>query len=479
MGDRNARLEQALADSRTAEEALLKRCCHFTLDLSNKDLDPKSAQEACEHIAGARHTQLAACETDLFQTVNSAVALHLWIRKKGFFGKADPDRQHFKEWVDFSLDRKKHQGDAAAATRLVRVLEKSGFKDGVWPATAAPGANGKETKPEIEAGDKVEDVKWRLREKSHLLRRLSKELVARERSLRFFEVVRKLQRNGEEAKVVLEASACAHKPSTHPDVDMAVLSCCGHVSCHACMLEAAENQRCVLGEDCHAAVRHTNIVKVGSLGIEGELSSGRFGAKLQKLVDLIHSIPKSERILVFLQWEDLADKISEALKAGKISHLTLRGATKQRANTLDRFQSADEDDTVRVLLLKMNDASAAGSNLTVANHAIFLGPLFTPTLLNYRAVETQAIGRVRRYGQTKKVHIHRLLALDTIDMTIFNTRRAELAAKPKYEAIPVEAYKGKEKGIKRKSGVEVVITSPKKAISSRQEGIQQEPMEID
>jgi SNF2 family DNA or RNA helicase len=236
------------------------------------------------------------------------------------------------------------------------------------------------------------------------------------------------------------------------------------------MVKAADNQVCPKGkENCQAAVRHTNVVKVKSLGIEGELSSGRYGAKLQKLVDLIHSIPKDQRVLVFLQWEDLVPKVSEALDSGKIPHVKLYGSTKTRANVLDKFQQSDSD-TARVLLLKINDASAAGSNLTTANHAIFLGPLFTNSLLNYRAVETQAIGRVRRYGQDRTVHIHRLLAMDTIDVTIYEARQKELEAKPDYEKIPRKEYEGK----KRKSQVQVEIVSPAKKKATRDE-----PMEID
>lgn len=463
IGDRNARLEEALADSKTAEEALLKRCCHFTLDLTRKERDAKSAQEACEYISGDRTAQLEGCEKDLYRSINIAVGLHLHIRKKGSYGANDPERQHFREWVNSVQGSKHNHGDSEAESRLVSVLERCGFVNDKWPIEVAD----KKAVIKIDKGEKTEDVKWRLREQTHLLRRLSKELVARVRSLRFFEVVRKLQRNGDEAKLVLEGSACKHKPSTDPKAEMAVLSCCGHVSCWDCMVTAAESQACPMSKDnCQAAVRHTNIVKVKSLGIEGELSSGRYGAKLQKLVDLIHTIPKDQRILVFLQWEDLVPKVSEALNTGRIPHVKLYGSTKQRANTLDSFQNSDSD-TARVLLLKINDASAAGSNLTTANHAIFVGPLFTNSLLNYRAVETQAIGRVRRYGQDRKVHIHRLLALDTIDVTMYENRRKELEAKADYEIIPREVYTGK----KRKSQIEVEISSPARKKAARKDEI--------
>ncbi|WVQ76242.1 hypothetical protein IAR50_005907 [Cryptococcus sp. DSM 104548] len=440
QGDRHARLEEALSDSKTAEEALLKRCCHFTLDLSDKTRDAKSAQEACRHISSARALQLVACQADLANSVNQAVIYHTWIKKKGYFTKSDPSPQPFTQWVASSWDTRKHQGDAEAARRVVKILESEcNIKNAVIPSSPAGKADS------VPKGAKVDDVKWQLREQTHLLRKLSKELVGRVRSLRFFEVIRKIQQGGEEASGVLETSGCEHKPSTDASVSMAILSCCGHVACHDCLVKAASSQRCIEPEKCSAPVRQTNIVKVSTLGVEGQLSSGRYGAKLAKLVNLIHTIPEDERVLVFLQWEDLAGKVSEALTTGGIPHHTLTGAVKARANTLDRFQTSDASSS-RVLLLKMNDASAAGSNLTTANHAIFLGPLLTPSLFNYRAVETQAIGRVRRYGQQKEVHVHRLLALDTIDMTIYNSRRAELKEKTDWEELPQAEYVGEPSG---------------------------------
>ncbi|BEI79864.1 hypothetical protein CcaverHIS002_0103930 [Cutaneotrichosporon cavernicola] len=431
-GDRNARLEEALSDSKTAEEALLKRCCHFTLDLTDKKRDAKSALEACDHISNARRQQLIGCEEDLRRTINLAVGMQAAIRKKGGFEKGEA--QPFRDWVVSSRDKVKHHGDAEAAERLIKILDKCGFQSDVIPD--AP-ENGKI--PAIPAKVKLAEYKWDLREQTHLLRRLSKELVARVRSLRFFEVVRKLQQNGDEAADVLKASACGHHPRGANKVPMAVLSCCGHVACHRCMVKDVNNQRCVMGADCHAPVRNTNIVKVSSLGTEGELSSGRFGAKLLHLVNLIKTIPKKERILVFCQWDDLVPKLSEALSHSGITHVQLTGATTKRSNTLESFQKGGKD-AARVMLLQMNNSSAAGSNLTVANHAIFLGPLYTPTLYNYRSTETQAIGRVRRFGQLRHVHVHRMLAQDTIDETIFNGRLEELCSKTDYATYPRKEY---------------------------------------
>ena len=67
-------------------------------------------------------------------------------------------------------------------------------------------------------------------------------------------------------------------------------------------------------------------------------------------------------------------------------------------------------------------SSLIGRNLTNANHAIFLSPLLAVSKQAYEARETQAIGRVRRYGQTKHVNIYRFLTMDSVDETIYKER---------------------------------------------------------
>ena len=79
----------------------------------------------------------------------------------------------------------------------------------------------------------------------------------------------------------------------------------------------------------------------------------------------------------------------------------------------------------RVLLLNLRDESAAGANLTAANHAIFLHPLLVGTQQEYDACDTQAVGRIRRYGQTRTVRLYRYLVDNSIDSDIFANRRAD------------------------------------------------------
>ena len=71
------------------------------------------------------------------------------------------------------------------------------------------------------------------------------------------------------------------------------------------------------------------------------------------------------------------------------------------------------------------------SNLTNANHIIFASPLLTTTQQAYNASMTQCIGRAKRYGQQKTVHVYRFLALRTIEVDILQEREQKLLVRKK------------------------------------------------
>jgi hypothetical protein len=63
--------------------------------------------------------------------------------------------------------------------------------------------------------------------------------------------------------------------------------------------------------------------------------------------------------------------------------------------------------------------------LTVANHVVFLQPYYTTgenAQAKYEAAMTQAIGRARRYGQSKEVHVYNFLTVNTIDIDYYEAR---------------------------------------------------------
>lgn len=69
---------------------------------------------------------------------------------------------------------------------------------------------------------------------------------------------------------------------------------------------------------------------------------------------------------------------------------------------------------------------------------IFVAPLLADTSEDYFASWTQCVGRARRYGQVKTVFVYQFLALNTIDVDIFQDRmekRLVNTAGDEYEAI--------------------------------------------
>lgn len=152
---------------------------------------------------------------------------------------------------------------------------------------------------------------WILRQKCSLLQRLTKELIGRYRSKRYFECVRSAQRN-EDASWN----------------DVAILSSCGHTGPVKEVTDAAKHAKCLM-PNCDARVGITNIVLGSSLGVDAK--SGTFGVKLETLVSLIKSdCKKSDKILVFVQFDDLFDKVHEALGTYGISVAVLTGTATQK-----------------------------------------------------------------------------------------------------------------------------------------------------
>jgi len=69
-------------------------------------------------------------------------------------------------------------------------------------------------------------------------------------------------------------------------------------------------------------------------------------------------IRDEERVLLFVQFEDLMKKVSEALEFRGIPHLQITGSATKKSNTLERFQNNQH---ARVLLLNVIDESASGA----------------------------------------------------------------------------------------------------------------------
>ncbi|KAI9342379.1 helicase-like transcription factor HLTF/DNA helicase RAD5, DEAD-box superfamily [Obelidium mucronatum] len=287
-----------------------------------------------------------------------------------------------------------------------------------------------------------------IREETHAGGRLQKELVGRVRSLRFFNGVDSIVLSDQRFDILSSAirncsqESCTSDKNVTPEKveyvvqNSAILSCCGHMGCLSCVERSAANQKC-LQKGCSIVVHDKAIVPTTVFGdllstdaTGSSTASGRFGAKLMQLVKIIqeHVLPNKEKVLIFVQFDDLMEKVGHALDQFGIEHLEIKGSSSAKSSALALFQNAEggggkgNAKSPPVLLLNVGDESAAGANLTVANHVVFLNPLFHQSNEWIQACETQAIGRCRRYGQQKKVWIYRMLASETIDTVLFEKR---------------------------------------------------------
>ena len=132
-------------------------------------------------------------------------------------------------------------------------------------------------------------------------------------------------------------------------------------------------------------------------------------AKLEALIERVEELAdEGHQVLVFSQFVQMLEIIRDRLVAGGIGHLILTGATENRAELVNTFQT---DPTKTVFLLSLK-AAGFGLNLTAASYAILYDPWWNP------AVEAQAIDRTHRIGQTKPVIAYRLIAEGTVEEKI-------------------------------------------------------------
>jgi hypothetical protein len=198
------------------------------------------------------------------------------------------DESMFEEYVRVS--RSDGVGDTEATEIVGKLLDDAGItgssKSAAKKANDAKKGKGKD---DSHISQKTKDLIWELREKTHDLRRISKELVGRVRSLRYFTVVRDLQKHLESP---FEVSCPRCEKPNIPIEEVAVLSSCGHTGCMECVKACAEKEECVhaASGSCKAAARVLNVIQGDTLGVDDAARSANgkhFGMKLEMVITKI------------------------------------------------------------------------------------------------------------------------------------------------------------------------------------------------
>ncbi len=143
-------------------------------------------------------------------------------------------------------------------------------------------------------------------------------------------------------------------------------------------------------------------------------------AKLDALIEHVDAVAGTgHRTLVFSQFTGLLDLIQTRLTEAGVEFVRLDGSTRRRGEVIDRFKHG----AAPVFLISLK-AGGFGLNLTEADYCFLMDPWWNP------ATELQAIDRTHRIGQTRTVHVYRLIAAHTIEERVLDlqARKAELFA---------------------------------------------------
>ncbi len=133
--------------------------------------------------------------------------------------------------------------------------------------------------------------------------------------------------------------------------------------------------------------------------------------KLQTLSELLRNLKfGGHRALIFTQMSKMLDILEAFLNLNGHTYLRLDGSTSvdQRQRLMDRFNN----DTKIFCFILSTRSGGLGINLTGADSVIFYDSDWNP------AMDAQAQDRAHRIGQTRDVHIYRLVTKHTIEENI-------------------------------------------------------------
>lgn len=188
---------------------------------------------------------------------------------------------------------------------------------------------------------------------------------------------------------------------------------CGHViACsHCCDRAPEDTQCCTLFSDV-ATCPVSSFLLTQDEGIAAVADKVRGSMMQQAIIVLQEAIQQSESAVVFVQFAIIKDAFLAACQAMGVA--CLDGF--QRTDTqVKLFRKEAEEEEKKgggaVLVLKGDSEDAAGWNLQVANHVLFIGGMVGLPEEERAAAIEQAIGRCRRPGQKKaRVHAYHLAA---------------------------------------------------------------------
>lgn len=131
--------------------------------------------------------------------------------------------------------------------------------------------------------------------------------------------------------------------------------------------------------------------------------------KINTLIDILHNT--KQKTIVFTNISNMLPGIERRLMEESIGYCIIRGSQRKQQR-LKMVQAFQQDNNKQVFLLTLKTA-AEGLTLTAASHIVFMEPCTNHTLVS------QAIGRVKRIGQTQPIQTTTIIMKQTMDEIIY------------------------------------------------------------
>ncbi|XP_038719249.1 DNA repair protein RAD5B-like isoform X1 [Tripterygium wilfordii] len=194
--------------------------------------------------------------------------------------------------------------------------------------------------------------------------------------------------------------------------DDPVLTPCAHRMCRECLLTSWRTPITGLCPICRTLLKKTELITCpteSKFRVDVE-RNWKESSKVSKLLECLEKIKRSgsgEKSIIFSQWTSFFDLLEIPLQRRGIGFLRFDGklVQKQRERVLKEFSETNE----KMVLLMSLRAGGVGLNLTVASNVFLMDPWWNP------AVEEQAIMRIHRIGQKRRVHVRRFIVKDTVE----------------------------------------------------------------
>lgn len=167
-------------------------------------------------------------------------------------------------------------------------------------------------------------------------------------------------------------------------------------------LEGIQNAQFVLFQAFNELRR---IASIPESQTEGTVISPKIDLLIEYILD---AVANNHKVIVFFNYIAGIELVSDKLNEEEIDFVTMTGSTKNRQVVIDRFQ---KDPNCKVFLLTLK-TGGVGLNLTAADTVFIFEPWWN------KAAEEQAISRIHRIGQTKKVLSYSLITRGTIEEKI-------------------------------------------------------------